>query len=72
MYVEQTIADRVRRVDHVALLYGPNSGLCPPEIATDLLADLMHWCAAQKVDFADVLATAAMHHRAEQAEETAQ
>ena len=35
------------------------------EIATDLLANLMHWCDAHGLSYEDISASAAMHHHAE-------
>ena len=47
-----TISDRVQRIERIATAYIPNSRTDPEEFATDLLADLMHFCDAKGVRFA--------------------
>jgi hypothetical protein len=41
-----------------------------PELLTDLLTDLRHWCDGQNVDFEQCLDLSAMHHGAEAADTT--
>lgn len=43
---------------------GNNPAICD-EAVIDLLADLMHFCAAQRIDFADCARIAALHFEAE-------
>ena len=56
-----TNEDRAKRLEEIMPLY-------PEDQHTnliDLLADTMHWCNFNDVDFDDVLLTARMHFEAE-------
>jgi hypothetical protein len=56
---------RVKRIERIATAYIPHSGRDPDEFATDLLADLKHWCFDNDVYFPAVLVKAQMHFTAE-------
>lgn len=43
--------------------YDENS--CLDEDATDMLADMMHWCQRMEIDFNDALDIATEHYEAE-------
>ncbi len=59
----RTNVDRAARIsDDVLPLYEEDSHTN----AVDLLADLMHWCKAEGVDFQKMLNTATMHFNEEQ------
>jgi hypothetical protein len=59
-----TNRDRAARLDEILPLY-------PEDQHTnviDLLADLLHWCELNRVDFEDTLRIARMHFEAERDE----
>jgi hypothetical protein len=60
-----TISTRVRRIERIADAYCSISGDDPQDIATDILSDLQHWCAARGVRFAAALLHAKAHVAAE-------
>ena len=41
---------RVARIDTIAALYQPVSGTDWLDFATDLIADLAHWCIVHELD----------------------
>lgn len=48
-------------------LYDEEISVCSQEtFITDILADLMHFCDVEGIDFADLLRVAEMHFEAEQ------
>ena len=60
-----TITTRLARIEDIARSYSPNSGADRLDVATDLLADLQHWCGAKRIDFDHALRRARMHFDAE-------
>jgi hypothetical protein len=64
-----TIASRVTRIETIADDYESVSGSDRLDIATDLMADLAHWCAAHRVDFDRAVGRVPVHVAAERAEE---
>lgn len=56
-----TNRDRAARLDEILPLYPEDQHTN----AIDLLADLMHWCATNGVDFEDTLRVARTHFLAE-------
>jgi hypothetical protein len=71
MMVMRTNSSPVGRLDEIADSYEAVSGTDRLDIASDLVADLAHWCAKHKVDFNTVMRRAQLHFDAEQAERTA-
>jgi hypothetical protein len=69
--VMRTISNGVARIDAIADGYEAISGSDRMDIASDLVADLAHWCARHKVDFGAALRRAQLHFDAERAERTA-
>jgi hypothetical protein len=61
-----TISTRVRRIAQIACACGSISGDDPQAFATDLLADLLHDCAAKRVRFGVSSMRAQRHFAAEQ------
>jgi hypothetical protein len=61
-----TNTDRVSRIASIACAYRPISGDSPQDFTTDLLADLLHYSAAEGVQFAAALMHAQGHFAAEQ------
>lgn len=63
---ERTNAERVRcatnALSHHQFTRGVAVVADDREMLIDLLADLLHWCDANKVDFNTALETAAIHH----------
>lgn len=71
---EPTNADRAARIDVTLDAYraaqtGTKGRQPDPQDVSDLLADLMHWCRREDVDFEDELKTAGMNFDAEIDEE---
>jgi hypothetical protein len=61
-----TNTDRVSRIASIAHAYRPISGESPQDFAADLLADLLHYSAAEGVRFGAALMHAQGHFAAEQ------
>ena len=66
---EQTILTHVAHMNRIAAYCVPLSGDDPQDIATDILADLQHWCRAAHIDFGRSLYLAGLHVAAELEEE---
>jgi hypothetical protein len=64
-----TNTDRVSRILGIAHAYRPISGDSPQDFATDLLADLLHYSAAEGVRFGAALMHAQGHFADEQIKE---
>ncbi|WP_120009768.1 hypothetical protein [Teichococcus vastitatis] len=62
---DTSIAARVARIQAIADIYASVSGTDRQDIATDLLTDVLHWCARHNIDAEQVLARARMHVAAE-------
>jgi hypothetical protein len=60
-----TIATRVARIEDIALSRERISGSDRLDVAADLLADLQHWCRANRTNFDHALRRARMHFDAE-------
>ncbi len=54
--------ERVTRIHNVWICLFESSGGWEEEFATDLLADLLHWCHFNQVDFDRMLDRADLHH----------
>jgi hypothetical protein len=65
--VTRTVSSGVARIDEIADGYEAVSGSDRLDIASDLVADLAHWCTKHKVDFGVALRRAQLHFDAEQA-----
>jgi hypothetical protein len=65
----QTSSTHAARVQLMADAYIPVSGDDPEDFATDLLANLQHWAAANRVPFGASLMRVRRHFTAEQIEE---
>ncbi len=59
------IRTRLARIEVIARLFEGTSGSGRLDIATDLLADLEHWCRQERVDFDLALRRAQTHFEAE-------
>jgi hypothetical protein len=65
--------DRSDWAQTALVAFAVETGQCPDsdgfeEIATDLIADLMHFCDVEKIDFSRCLAIAQDHYREETTE----
>jgi len=65
-----TNKDRAARIDDTLDAYrtaqtGTSNRLEDPQDVSDLLADLLHWCKREHVNFEQELATARMNFNAE-------
>lgn len=57
--------ERADRGQAVVDFYGHLPGADPDAVMTDMLADLMHYCAVEKMSFYEALQSAQMHFNAE-------
>ena len=60
-----TNSTRIARIADIADAYECISGADQLDIATDLLADLRHWCRANQINFDHALHRAGRHFDAE-------
>lgn len=67
---EPTIADRINRAYQILGNYVELGGTDQEAALRDLLADLMHWATANKVDFPNELRIAFDNYEAERDEGT--
>jgi len=63
-----SINTRVQRVQRIAVAYVANSGTDGTDFVTDLLADVMHYCAAKRLPFCVSFSRAQGHFAAERLE----
>lgn len=64
-----TLATRIARIDAIADQSTSLSGTDRLDVATDLVADLLHWCTFHGIDFSVVLRRAQLHFEEEQLEQ---